>query len=340
MEKLNNILAAYGVFATQLEVISERVVRVHDLYHQYALKRSHLTEKCVNRWLHVYHLSNHPHLSSIIPIYVTRDGKPYYKAGETVYYLMPWIESNREEVEQREKLKQMYISLAQIHAQTKFQYPLSSEEIVTTFQNYKSLCEKLPQTLRSYVEQFEANPYMSPFEWLVCTHYHKMLHVFQMSLQCVQRFIDHHINKDNSWNVSLCHGQLDASHALFGDQIYFINWERSRYENSSLDLANFLKSRAVHVHECPQKHAELFEDYLRHHRLNESEIELLIMNVLDAHLYLTTVEQYVKQLSKQSLVQQVMELEQTFRQLTFGLEFSEHVLQFYASEFLDDDQKA
>lgn len=333
LHRLSDILASYGVRPIKTEKISERMMRIYDLERVYALKRSDLTDETVRLWVHVYKMAKDHQLRSIIPVYVTMNGSLYQKVNGTIYYLTPWKETTVRK--QQKHMKQVYKALGTIHAQTKFKRTISPKVTVTQFEAYQTNCETLFHRLESYVEQFELNTYMSPFEWLVCSHYHQLKHMLDMSLQSVDLLIDH-FHSTNKWNICLCHGQLDLSHLIFSERVYLINWDHATYQNSIVDLSVFLKQIATDVYAQRETHMEAFEAYLQENMLNQSELHLLVVYLLDLHTYISLVERYNQQTSNNhSQVKQVMALEKHFRQLTFCFSFLEELLHMFDAESID-----
>src|SRR5699024_953506 len=200
----------------------------------------------------------------------------------------------------------------------------------------KNQCTERHKQLLAYVEQFESNKYMSPLELLVCTQYRDLELVFRETQKRVEQFTQEN-NEKTAWNYSLCHGSLRFAHFLNADQTYLFNWEKAQYENAIQDLVDFFKYETI-VYDTPADlFTKPFTTYMDINELTKQELHLLTVYLLDTTDYITLIENYIENTSTDSIVYQIQSLQRVYRQLIFGLHWSDYVENEYDSISLDLD---
>lgn len=329
METVKKVLTSYAVYPLKIEQITGALYRIEDGNRVYALKRSSLTSKSVSNWENVFHQVNAQHNMNILPVYLTKNRKLYEQNGDTIYYLTPWVEGKRQSIER------LYHCIGNVHAKTKRSRPIDVQSVEHSFHTYKSQCIERHKQLLTYVEQFEENKYLSPFELLVCTHYRDLESVFRKTHKRVDQFIQEN-HEETVWNYSLCHGDLRFTHFLNGDQTYLINWEKAKYENAIQDLVDFFKCETM-VYDAPaESFIKSFTTYMDANELTKQELYLLTAYLLDTADYIKLIEDYVEHTSLNSMVYQIQSLQYSYRQLVFGLHWSDYVDSEYEPTPLDD----
>ncbi|MFC4022633.1 spore coat protein YsxE [Oceanobacillus longus] len=330
-EIIKEVMQSYRVYPTEIEEITERLVRIKDGQRDYALKRSTLTKENIPAWLRVYHIANEKKLAEIAPVYVTRDGKLYKEMDESFFYLTPWIESpNRANLKNEIENTMQY--LGHLHEKTKTSQRISKDTLTQNFLTYQTHCAQVPTELNAIVRQFEGNRYLSPFELLVCTQFRDIEYASKMNNDIIREFLDPS-DEDLTWNQCLCHGNLTQDHTLGR---YIINWENARYDHPVMDLANYFSHLTGNYDQPQNKITEAFKLYKNQNDLNEIELKLLTIYLLNPSSYLTTIREYVNNTSKKSMVIQIRELQQQYRKLIFALNWNKFMKEEYETIAFED----
>lgn len=333
VEDIKAVLQAYSVQPFYIEKKTDHLYWVQDHQQQYALKQSHLTLELIPMWEKVYREAYEQNLYAVLPVYLTRQGNifRYYKGS--IYYLTPW---RGEAVTTFDKLtaERFFHNIGRVHAKTKQTHSVVTEDFSTTFQQYRDHCEQQKQQLLGFVEQYEKNRYMSPFELLICTQYRDIDFCLQESIRRIDQLI-YEQETEKNWNYSLCHGNIYASHILKNkEQLYFINWEKARFDYPVYDLADFFKHETNRYDTPTDTFLQAFEYYMNENKLSKKELYLLIIQLLDAQPYLNQLEIHAR--SKKTMIEQIVELQYEFRRILFGLHFSAYVENKYETLDLDD----
>src|SRR5690625_2967249 len=127
MEAIRKILASYAVYPLKIEKITDAVFRIEDGQQVYALKRSALSKQTIVDWENIYHLANSQNVSGILPVYVTKQGYLYEESNNTFFYLTPWMEAGRQNIER------LYYCIGSVHAKTKQSHTVETEAIQNQF---------------------------------------------------------------------------------------------------------------------------------------------------------------------------------------------------------------
>ncbi|UJL44977.1 hypothetical protein KFZ58_11135 [Virgibacillus sp. NKC19-16] len=331
MEVLKKVLNSYTVYPLAIEEVTERLFRVSDGQREYALKMSLLSKESLVDFENVYHTAFSKNISTILPVYLTKNGNLYMEMDQTIFYLTPWIETPNTE-KNSQLIEHLYKNMGTVHAKTKQTQSISTERLIHEFTTYKAFCEHTSKEFLAFVEQFEKNRFMSPFELLVCTHYRDLEFALKEITKRIEQLIDEQ-EEETTWNFSLCHGNLRFSHTLGG---HVINWENAYYENAVMDLAAFFKQEVSHYDRPRVALMEQFSTYNHENELNQNEWHLLIIYLLNPTNYLKIVQQYVGDPSTDTMVNRVRKLQHAHRQLLFGLQFSSFVETEYETSILDD----
>src|SRR5699024_12112755 len=82
----------------------------------------------------------------------------------------------------------------------------------------------------------------------------------------------------------------------------------------------------------------IFTTYMDTNELTKQELYLLTVYLLDTTDYITLIENYTENTSTDSVVYQIQSLQRVYRQLIFGLHWSDYVEREYdsISLYLDD----
>jgi spore coat protein YsxE len=335
MEVTQKVLTAYNIYPLHVEKITGNVHKINDGKRDYALKRSSLTgDREIKVWKHVYEQAYYQNLVSILPVYLTNERQLYTIQNENVYYVTPWLEAADTQKEKK-TIEQFYRLIGNIHLKTKQVHTVHTSEFLPGFQKYAAYCDHLREELLGFVEQFEKNRYMSPFELTVCTHYRDV----DFALKEMQRRVDLLMDIEEetiSWNYSICHFNLRFDHMLKTRRLHLINWEKARYENASLDLAAFFKNESKNFHAATDDIIELFSIYMNENELTKTELYILSIYLLDPSPYINMVQKYNDGRSGKSMMTQTKILQHTYRQILFALKWSKFVEDEFETLEIDD----
>src|SRR5690625_803697 len=321
MEVVQKVLAAYNIYPLQIEQITDNVYKVSDGNSDYALKRSSLNnERETQLWRHVYEQAYHQHFLSILPVYLTKDEELYSIQNQDVYYLTPWLDEASVQKD-KQTIEQFYSVIGNIHAKTRQVQTVAAQEFLPDFQEYAAYCNHVQESLLGFVEGYEKNRYMSPFELSVCTQYRDVDNSLKELKRRTQQIID--MEEDTvPWSFSLCHSNLQFSHMLKTRQLHLINWEKVRYDNAAMDLSVFFKNEMKQFNAPADDMVNLFKVYMRENELTKTELYMLSVYLLDPGPYIKLVKNYTDFRSGESMVNQTKMLQQAYRQLLFGLKWS------------------
>ncbi|RKQ37920.1 hypothetical protein [Oceanobacillus halophilus] len=332
-DDLYKVLSAYGIRPLKIQEVTPRLFEVKDNYQNYALKISSLTEGTLKKWENVYRVANAQNLQAVLPVYLTKQGNLFYPLNETVYYLSPWVEE-REQLSNETWIQEFYETLATMHVKTRRTQKLSKDKISKRFITYQSFCNDARRHLLTFVQQFEKHRYMSPFELLVCTQFRDI----DFALVEVDKRIHRLLNEEKgeeqlTWNYSLCHSNLNASH-IRGP--YFINWENARYESPIMDLVRFFSQEIGKYDPTTNSYIDLFPTYTKINQLQLPELQLFSIYLLSPGKYVQTIYEYVNTMRTESMIHFVQTLQHEYRKILFGLKWSEYIEKEYETIKFDD----
>lgn len=326
METIRKILASYGIHPLEIEKVSDNVFRIEDAQQAYALKRSGLTKESIPLWENTLHQANAQNLN-VLPVYLTRQRSLAAEMDHTLYYLTPWIQS------EEPNIGLLYHSLGSIHAKTKQYHHFDQEKVEEQFHTYKNHCKAMQEKLFRYVEQYEKNRYMSPFELLVCMQYRDLEYACGECLRLIDLFLEEQ-SQQTVWSYSLCHGNLQLSHVLHANSTYLINWEKAHYSNPLDDLVH-LFAHDIGTYDAPEKSfIDQFSVYMNENELTKTELYLLTIHLLDPTEYMTIVENC--EVASETMVKKVQALQHAYRRVVFGLRWADYVRKTYDEIVLDD----
>ncbi|WP_099158665.1 hypothetical protein [Virgibacillus ndiopensis] len=328
MDSIRIALEAYRIEALKIDRITDKLYAVYDGKQVFALKRSKMTTEQIKNWEAVYHRAYSQNLTGILSVYLTADGKLFKEVDGEFYYITPWLLQKKEN--QKQEFEVLYKTIGAIHENTKQPVSNNIEKVRDQFKQYQAYCTNIKSRLLSYVETFEKNRYMSPFELLVCSQFRDL----DLFLNELNRRIDYfmdELNEQSDWNISLCHKQLNTSHVLQSDTIYITNWEGAQFDNAVVDLSIYLKNQVKYYDQPAEQIIDSFPVYLEKNKLTNSELYLLCIYLFDPSTYIRIIKRYTGKISTYSMLQQIRELQHAYRQLIFAMKWSEHVDEFTVS---------
>lgn len=329
MVKIEKVISSYGIKPVKISKITDRVYKIDDGQHQFALKKSALTDQKVKAWERVFHDAYQQQLPSILSLYLTKNNTLYTVFEQEYYYLMPWINGEQSTIEQ------LYRSIGKIHKQTQRSQRVDHDQLVYQFNKYKQYCDESAKRLLSYVKQFESHTYMSPLELQVCTHYRDIELCFIKTHEQITQLTTSQ-KEAEKWNYSLCHGNLKLSHSLETNQTYYINWEHTIYNYPVTDLVKLFKNELITYDAPIESWIDYFKIYMEENKLQNQELLLLLIYLLDPTDYMKSVQQYIEQTSNHSMINQIKKIQIEYRQLLFGLQLLDFIDESYLSISTDE----
>ncbi|WP_174613947.1 phosphotransferase [Virgibacillus ihumii] len=317
MENIRKAVSAYNIYPVKFKQETDRLYQVDTGQQKYALKQSRMNKQALSVWEDTYRLASKHDIKSILPVYLTNHSKIYTDQNDLICYLSPWIPNKKLE-EDMQSTRTIAECIAEVHAKTKKDYQVEPEPIIEKFSEYRKRCSTMQRNLLHYVEMFEQNRFMSPFELQVCTHYHLLNETFQELDWKIEQFCSE-LGDTAEWNYSLCHGNLKESHTLHGDQPYLINWENAFYDNATTDLIQFFNHKVRSDYQSSDKLMDFFFSYISGNPLKQQEVYLFVISSLNPRTYIQMIDAYHNRSSGDTMVYRTKELEYAFRQLKFGL---------------------
>lgn len=331
MEMVKEVLQAYHVYPMETKKITDRLYRIKDGNHEYALKKSSLTEDSVKAWQRVYYIANEKNIPQVVPVYLTKEGKLYQKLNDSIFYLTPWLD-NSTRLSINSSINSTMQSLAHLHEKTKQVQIISKKKLDESFHTYQQYSKDIPNELLSYVTQFENNLYMSPFELLVCTQFRDMEYAFNMHNARINEFLDSS-DEEMNWSNSLCHGQLSPDHII---NRQFINWESTIFDHPAVDLNHYITHLTGDFDQPIESIADGFKRYKANNDFTDTELKLLTIYLLNPTPYITTIRNYTSNITKEPMIDQVRQLQQQYRRLFFAMKFTEFIKDEFETISLDD----
>ncbi|MFC2948493.1 hypothetical protein [Virgibacillus sediminis] len=328
METVRKVMNSYSVYPNYITKVTDRLFRIQDGQGDYALKKSLLTRETVAGWENAYHLAASQNLRSVLPVYLTHKGNLHVEMDGSIYYLTPWVQTD-ERQDKKEYIKGLFHGLGDIHANTKRSESIDKDEVWNSFDTYKEYCIGLQQDLLSFVERFENNRYMSPVELLVCTHFKELEAACFLGAKRTEQLMEKG-RQDRRWNWSLCHGNLRMSHTLqTAADPFLINWENTMYDNAVRDLSGLFSRETIYHNHSGSLFMELFPEYMEKNKLTTTELYLLIIHLVNPSSYLKLIRMYTAE--DGPLMDHIPSLQQNYRRILFGLEFSRYIEEEYES---------
>lgn len=323
---MREIVMQYGLTALEVEQHGDRLFKVYTNHGAVAVKRTSLEESQLDSWLEAYKMANTHRLKSIIPLYVTTNQQFYVKRQEGIFYAMPWMEERHRDTPTYH-FESLYTCLGEIHHRTSTAKVVKQEDFENYVEGQKNKIRTYKNTLESALEKFEKRHYMPPIELQICTHFHDILRVFELSEEWGERFLED-IEEDKLIRTSLCHGNVKASHFIYdNNQSCFINWERATVNNPVYDLTNYYWN-LLRYHDAPvEQLIKAFHSYEDQYPLLNSERSLFAMFLLNPEHYMEQVNEYVNGARSKGQPFLIQKLERTYFVLQHGLHIQEQLQQ-------------
>lgn len=218
----------YHKEVTEIHPINDKVSRLITKDGQYALKQ---TESSKIEW--VYHYIQSLHLSMFVPVLATINHHFYFSAGQSYYYLMPWLDFEGEMVEEL-KLRQYFKCIARLHNETFFVSKIQEgyftrqiEQMRMQIQQHRAFYEDLMQIA-------EQAHYKAPWHWQMIQLYVKLNTCFS----CCERLLVQYeacVSEKKTCRLCFTHNHFDLRHYCFSQHL-LISLERCCFQRPTGDL--------------------------------------------------------------------------------------------------------
>ena len=220
--------------------------------HDYLLKFASGDDEFIMKQLFAYKVMP----SSVLPIYRTKSKTHDVKLDNQFAYLTDYIQTIPVPLE---KQVQYYIELLKkLHHETELIVDLNEDKLMSIYDNeYKKLQKSYAQ-LQKNIEAFELKQDRSPYEWYFMMVYPILYGILHRANDELKKFYDL-MKKEKKMPTCLIHGDVNVANLLVSEKAtYLINFEKSEFGISSLDMSQFLK----YYHHVPGVQSILL-DYIK-----------------------------------------------------------------------------
>jgi len=288
-EDIGRLVHYYGLTMNFVEKHG-RVYKIYSNKGEYALKQIE-AKKGLDFLRYVQNLYQRGY-NRIVPIYPTLDGRYAILEGNSLLYLMPWLE-NKEREGRMQKHKDLFRELARLHTLSVREVPVTKEMREEHYEQTTARWENEQEALATFVERSERTVYMSPFQLLFCTFFSEINGAERFALNKLKEWQEA-TNEDTKARSVIIHGKLSNEHFLYDENGtgYFTNFEQAQIASPIHDLLPFF-DRTLHTH--PKKFDESIEwldAYFRHFPFKEEEMLLFLSYLAHPGGIYRVVERY------------------------------------------------
>ena len=149
------------------------------------------------------------------------------------HYLYEYIKEIPTPKEQ--KLKDLVITLADLHQKTSFYREIDLDEFKLTYENINRELDYLNNYYHEIFTSIENKVFMSPSEYLLIRNANIILNSIEYSKKHIQEWYQM-IEGNRRQRQSMIHNNVHLSHFLKGDNYYLISWDHSMISIPILDL--------------------------------------------------------------------------------------------------------
>ncbi|WP_277678279.1 phosphotransferase [Gracilibacillus dipsosauri] len=323
MIDLQPVLDAYQIKPTKVEKVTDRVFKIHTNYRIYALKHTSLSDQQLGHWQAVHHFLDQRKVLGFLPVFFTVAGDPFVTNQQSIFYLMPWVESFPHE-RPTDEWTSFFHALGKLHASTLQLIELDQQkQNQAEYQAYfHSEMKRNSDELLQYIRLFEAKRFMSPVELQACMYYRDMEWVLEETEKWQQVYLDA-LEKSDKTSIVLCHGNLDPTHYIMtNNQTYFLNWEHAQMASPVHDLISFLLFN-FQYHDCQiNKLKEGLRIYFQYIPFGDLEKSQLALQLLSMEKYMHCLKAHNTP-NKQTVIYESIRFEKEYRKLLFSIQLSE-----------------
>jgi len=231
-----------------------RLITTHD--HDYLLKFASGDDEFIMKQLFAHKVLP----QSVLPIYRTKDKKYDIKLNNQFVYLTDYIQIIPVPLE---KQVHYYVELLKkLHKETELVVDMSDDEITKLHDGEYKKLQLSYAKLQKYIENFELKLDRSPFEWYFMMVYPALYAMLHRANDELKKFYDL-LKKEKKIPTCLIHGDINVANVLVSDDsTYLINFEKSQFAVSSIDMCKFLK----YYHQVPGVHSIIL-NYIKNENL-------------------------------------------------------------------------
>ncbi|WP_191991712.1 spore coat protein YsxE [Bacillus aerolatus] len=249
-----------------------------------------------------------------VPVYPALDGRYGILEGSYIYYLMPWIESGRQEAQEAER--KMLREAARLHLVSSADVRVSKAGREEQYERTSAVWERQEEQLEQFLLLAEKETYMSSFQLLFCLYYTEIRQAFFYAKEKLSEWKQATEEEEKARTVHV-HGKLEPSHFLMdaGGGGYFINLEQSRRATPIHDLIPYFARTLDAFPEGSTSTRELFEYYTSFFPMKKGE-KLLFQSYLayPGAIY-ETIAAYFLSRQKQNEFQYSRQLQKNYWQM-------------------------
>lgn len=307
-----NLKEIAGLYGLKIK-FSERFGRVYKIYTdkgEFALK--HIKADRGIDFLKYVQLLYQKGYYRIVPIYPALDGRYAVLSGNSLYYLMPWLE-NREREGQLKKNQELFRELARLHTISAREVEISQGDRKEHYEQTLARWEKEEESLEQFVERSERSWYMSPFQLLFCSCYHEIALAQGYAIRKFKEWYD--LTKDEKKARSvIIHGKISPEHFLYHESGfgYFANFEKTGTASPIHDLLPFLARTMATYPKQFDECIDWLHIYFKYFPFRKEEMLLFLSYLAQPGRIYQTVEKYYAAGKEKNELKMVQELQRQY----------------------------
>jgi len=288
-EDISRLIYHYGLSMNFVEKHG-RVYKVYTNKGEFALKEME-ANKGIDFLHYVQHLYQKGY-NRIVPIYPALDGRYAILEGNSLFYLMPWLE-NKEREGRIQKHKDLFRELARLHTLSVREVPVTKEMREEHYEQTTARWENEQEALLAFVERSERTVYMSPFQLLFCTFYTEINGAERFALNKLKEWQEATSEETKARSV-IIHGKLSNEHFLYDENGlgFFTNFELAQIASPIHDLLPFLDRTLSTQPKKFDESLEWLDTYFRHFPFKKEEMLLFLSYLAHPGAIFRVVERY------------------------------------------------
>lgn len=200
--------------------------------------------------------------------------------------LMEYIEERKTPKEQ--KLQDLVYLDSMLHTKTTFYKDVDDDYIKKIYEEVIAKQNTMYQYYSELQNMIELEVYMSPANYLLIRN----ISIIYLALNESRKYIDKWysiVTETHKVRYAYIHGNLEESHLIEGDNLYFISWNHSRIDLPIYDLETLYRKSFIDI-----SIREILEIYESKYSLKKEEHYLLIALLLIPEKIDITLKEYYK----------------------------------------------
>lgn len=289
LSEITPVLSQYHIKPNHIEQYG-KVLKIYSHTGSFALKKID-AQHGMDFIRHVLTLYQRGY-NRIVPIYPTMDHRFAVLEGNSIYYLMPWLD-NLEKEGRFDKHQELFRELARLHFISVQEMEVDQDVRKGFYEKTIEQWEKEQVFMEEYIEKCEHEWYMSPFQLLFCTFYQDTTQALKYAREKLEQW-DEEAKKLKKVRTVMIHGKVSLEHFLYDQRGYgyFTNFEDARQASPIHDLLPFL-SRALNTY--PRRSEDCLgwlETYFKYFPLKDDEMTLFKSYLAHPGAICRLVEEY------------------------------------------------